>query len=149
MPGGRIADLSQQDTHLWEQDMQQDRRHSERRRPDALSIGTSTTAAQALEALAAAGVPAPRRRGAAQHLTLLGGDPIAWLIAGLELGRLESELPEGSEEPPVPAIREIERLMNGFAGELEKLDEVVEVIAAYLRRLRDISGDPSQGPLIH
>jgi hypothetical protein len=33
-------------------------------------------------------------------------------------------------------LQEIERLMSCFAGELSKLDEVLEVLAAYLRRMR-------------
>jgi hypothetical protein len=33
-------------------------------------------------------------------------------------------------------LQEIERLMSSFAGELTKLDEVLEVLAAYLRRMR-------------
>jgi hypothetical protein len=33
-------------------------------------------------------------------------------------------------------LQEIERLMGCFAGELSKLDEVLEVLAAYLRRMR-------------
>ena len=33
-------------------------------------------------------------------------------------------------------LQEIERLMGSFAGELTKLDEVLEVLAAYLRRMR-------------
>jgi hypothetical protein len=33
-------------------------------------------------------------------------------------------------------LQEIQRLMSSFAGELSKLDEVLEVLAAYLRRMR-------------
>ena len=33
------------------------------------------------------------------------------------------------------------RLMGSFAGELTKLDEVLEVLAAYLRRMLDRYGD--------
>ena len=35
-------------------------------------------------------------------------------------------------------LQEIERLMASFAGELSKLDEVLEVLAAYLRRMRTV-----------
>jgi len=35
-------------------------------------------------------------------------------------------------------LQEIERLMASFAGELSKLDEVLEVLAAYLRRMRSV-----------
>lgn len=33
-------------------------------------------------------------------------------------------------------LREVERLMGSFSGELSKLDEVLEVLAAYVRRMR-------------
>jgi hypothetical protein len=33
-------------------------------------------------------------------------------------------------------LRELERLMGAFSGELSKLDEVLEVLAAYVRRMR-------------
>lgn len=36
----------------------------------------------------------------------------------------------------VTHVREIERMMQGFAGELEKLDESLEVLSAYVRRMR-------------
>jgi hypothetical protein len=44
--------------------------------------------------------------------------------AGAELVRSASE------------IREVERMMSAFAGELSKLDETLEVLAAYVRRMR-------------
>ena len=34
------------------------------------------------------------------------------------------------------ALREVERLLGAFSGELEKLDEVLEVLAAYAQRMR-------------
>ena len=40
-------------------------------------------------------------------------------------------------------LQEIERLMSSFAGELAKLDEVLEVLAAYLRRMRTASPPPA------
>ena len=36
-------------------------------------------------------------------------------------------------------LKEVERLMGAFAGELTKLDEVLEVLTAYLRRLHSSS----------
>jgi hypothetical protein len=36
-------------------------------------------------------------------------------------------------------LREMERLMGAFSGELGKLDEVLEVLAAYARRMRTTS----------
>ena len=36
-------------------------------------------------------------------------------------------------------LDEIQRLMRGFAGELKKLDEALQLLTAYLTRLRDKS----------
>jgi hypothetical protein len=44
-------------------------------------------------------------------------------------------------------LREVERLMGAFSGELGKLDEVLEVLAAYARRMRDTSRSSSAGTL--
>jgi hypothetical protein len=38
-------------------------------------------------------------------------------------------------------LQETERLMGAFATELEKLDEVLEVLSAYLRRMRSLPGN--------
>ena len=43
--------------------------------------------------------------------------------------------PTGEEN--VEQIREIERMMQAFAGELAKLDESLEVLSAYVRRMRE------------
>ena len=45
-------------------------------------------------------------------------------------------------------LQEIERLMGSFAGELSKLDEVLEVLAAYLRRMRT-TADASGSRILH
>ena len=38
-------------------------------------------------------------------------------------------------------LRQLERLMGWFATELRKLDEVLEVLAAYARRMRSSASD--------
>ena len=45
-------------------------------------------------------------------------------------------------------LRQLERLMGGFATELRKLDEVLEVLAAYVRRMRS-STDESGNEILH
>jgi len=45
-------------------------------------------------------------------------------------------------------VREVERLLGAFTGELEKLDEVLEVLAAYAQRMRDQPARPS-GQTLH
>lgn len=46
-------------------------------------------------------------------------------------------------------IKEVERLMGAFTGELSKLDEVLEVLAAYVRRMRSSNGESSAGQTLH
>jgi hypothetical protein len=43
----------------------------------------------------------------------------------------------------VRGLKEMERIMGAFSGELSKLDEVLEVLAAYVRRMRT-SGPPDE-----
>lgn len=45
-------------------------------------------------------------------------------------------------------LREVERMMGAFSGELSKLDEVLEVLAAYVRRMRS-SGSGDQDRTLH
>ena len=44
-------------------------------------------------------------------------------------------------------VREVERLLGAFSGELEKLDEVLEVLSAYAQRMRAKPARPSRGML--
>jgi len=44
-------------------------------------------------------------------------------------------------------LKEVERMMGAFSGELSKLDEVLEVLAAYVRRMRS-SGPSAEAPRI-
>ncbi len=43
---------------------------------------------------------------------------------------------EGDSADSGDRVREIERMMQAFAGELAKLDETLEVLATYVRRMR-------------
>lgn len=45
-------------------------------------------------------------------------------------------------------VREVERLLGAFSGELEKLDEVLEVLAAYAQRMRSKPSKPA-GRTLH
>ena len=60
-------------------------------------------------------------------------------LDGVALGlRVQSRLTDDLSKNATD-LQEIERLMTSFAGELNKLDEVLEVLAAYLRRMRTVS----------
>ena len=54
-------------------------------------------------------------------------------------------------EKSVTDIKEVDRLMGAFTGELSKLDEVLEVLAAYVRRMRTSKNDTetSAGQTLH
>ena len=57
---------------------------------------------------------------------------LAGAVAAVEMHqRAEEAAARNAKE-----LKEVERLMGAFAGELTKLDEVVEVLAAYVRRMR-------------
>ncbi len=43
---------------------------------------------------------------------------------------------ETDTEASASQVREVERMMQAFAGELSKLDESLEVLSAYVRRMR-------------
>lgn len=69
-------------------------------------------------------------------------------LAGLAATWRAGSPPDGPGEAPLPVpsrpeagdttrhLRELQNLMSGFVGELAKLDEALEVLAAYLRRMR-------------
>lgn len=75
----------------------------------------------------------------APELELLDENDRARILDGVALGlRVQSAIVEDLNRSAVD-LQEIERLMGSFAGELTKLDEVLEVLAAYLRRMRTAS----------
>ncbi len=45
-------------------------------------------------------------------------------------------------------VREVERMMGAFSGELSKLDEVLGVLSAYVRRMKS-SGDGLSDRVLH
>jgi hypothetical protein len=77
-----------------------------------------------------------------------GSECYAAVLDGVALGfrvqtAIADELARSAGE-----LQEIERLMGSFAGELSKLDEVLEVLAAYLRRMRSAS-PPTTSRVVH
>ena len=73
-------------------------------------------------------------------------DDYARILDGVALGfRAQSNIVDDLSRSATD-LQEIERLMSSFAGELTKLDEVLEVLAAYLRRMRTAS--PGSGSRI-
>jgi hypothetical protein len=66
----------------------------------------------------------------------LGRGSAAPLIEGAVLAVQMQASAHADVERQVRDVREVERLLGAFSGELEKLDEVLEVLAAYAQRMR-------------
>ncbi len=87
-------------------------------------------------------------RGVTAELSLVLSQQLEEEAAGMQGDRYQSVLDgvalacgihEGAGEQLVRSsseIGEVERMMRAFAGELSKLDETLEVLAAYVRRMR-------------
>jgi hypothetical protein len=76
------------------------------------------------------------------HETLGRGSAGA-LIRGATLAVGAQACEKASVERSLGDVREVERLLGAFSGELEKLDEVLEVLSAYAQRMRT---KPSKTP---
>lgn len=74
----------------------------------------------------------PSQRSPEAYHALLDG---VALVCGAREG-VDSGLIQSLRE-----LRETERLMGAFANELAKLDEVLEVLSAYLRKMRSLPGN--------
>ena len=84
---------------------------------------------------------------ASAHKTL-GRGSAAGLLLGATL-TVEAQAGErAGVERSMRDVREVERLLGAFSGELEKLDEVLEVLAAYAQRMRNKPHRPT-GQTLH
>jgi hypothetical protein len=84
--------------------------------------------------IAAQLAPAHRRLGRGSAAALIQGASLSAGVHALERASVERSLRD---------VREVERLLGAFSGELEKLDEVLEVLSAYAQRMR---GKPIKTP---
>lgn len=85
----------------------------------------------------------PKLRGLSSEASeaLLDGAAAAYAVECVSQESLQRQL---------DGLREIERLMGGFAGELAKLDEALEVLAAHVRRMRaQTAPAPEPEPTLH
>ena len=80
---------------------------------------------------------APRlaRRLEPLHRTHGRGSSSALVSAAVAAVQLQAEA-QANVERNMRDVKEVERLLGAFSGELEKLDEVLEVLAAYAQRMR-------------
>ena len=70
-------------------------------------------------------------------------------VEGIAAGWHASDETRARLDRTVSDIKEVERLMGAFTGELSKLDEVLEVLAAYVRRMRSSKSESSEGQTLH
>ena len=79
---------------------------------------------------------------APRYVDLGRGSAVA-LIEGAALAAEVQAVAHADVERNMKDVREVERLLGAFSGELEKLDEVLEVLSAYAQRMRS---NPTQTP---
>jgi len=83
-----------------------------------------------------------------QQVAAGGQDRYETLLDGAALAfRAQSEADDAEAEQSSRDLQEIERMMNAFAGELCKLDETLDVLSAYVRRMRTSSSPRSDRTL--
>jgi len=78
----------------------------------------------------------------------LGRGSAEALLLGVTLTVEAQALERAGVERNLRDVREVERLLGAFTGELEKLDEVLEVLAAYAQRMRAKPSRPT-GHTLH
>lgn len=89
------------------------------------------------------GVPRERAESIAlqlcegRHLDEMSPEQYESLLDGASTACEVEEEDESSPTQDIGEVREIERMMQAFAGELAKLDESLEVLSAYVRRMRE------------
>ena len=74
--------------------------------------------------------------GLAESQRELGRGSSPALIRGAALAMAIQAENQAQVERNLRDVREVERLLGAFNGELEKLDEVLEVLSAYAQRMR-------------
>ena len=77
----------------------------------------------------------------------LGEGSARGLILGARIATEAQAEVQASLERQIRDVREVERLLGAFSGELEKLDEVLEVLSAYAQRMRAKPAKPARGML--
>lgn len=71
------------------------------------------------------------------------------LIRGAVIAMAAQAETQAQVERSLRDVREVERLLGAFSGELEKLDEVLEVLSAYAQRMRPRTPGHPNRRLLH
>jgi hypothetical protein len=82
-----------------------------------------------------------------EQFSELGEGSAAGLIRGAVLASEVQAEVQAYVDRNMRDVREVERLLGAFSGELEKLDEVLEVLSAYAQRMRTQPVKPARGML--
>ena len=83
-----------------------------------------------------------------ERLLERGLDAYAEIMAGVEMAATDRCAAQAELVQAQTDLQKIERLMGGFATELSKLDEILEVLATYVRRMRMDAGEIDD-PTVH
>jgi hypothetical protein len=81
-----------------------------------------------------------------RHADLGRGSAVALIEGAAVAVRVQAAAHAGVERN-MKDVREVERLLGAFSGELEKLDEVLEVLSAYAQKMRSKPGNSSRRTL--
>ncbi len=130
------------------------RKHAEPAEGDRSPTAPDLGAVDALEKrLRERGVGEADARHLAEHLAVQldaqGRGGREAFVDGIAAGWHASSETRARLDKSVSDIKEVERLMGAFTGELSKLDEVLEVLAAYVRRMRTSKRETSEGQTLH
>jgi len=83
------------------------------------------------------------------HLRVADGDRYEALLAGVRVATVVREVSGAEAGETQSSLREVEKLMGGFAAELRKFDEVLEVLSTYVRRMRSCTRDDEVDSVLH
>jgi len=78
-----------------------------------------------------------------------GAEEYDALLAGVRVSEALREDREIAYSDRQRKLREVENLMSGFAAELRKFDEVLEVLSTYVRRMRSCTGEEEGDSVLH
>ena len=83
------------------------------------------------------------------QLRRTGGGEYDALLAGVRVSESLREERAVAYSDRQEKLREVEKLMSGFASELRKFDEVLEVLSTYVRRMRSCTGEEDGDSVLH
>ena len=84
----------------------------------------------------------------AEQLAGQDGKALAPMLDGVALAFDFQQTTQEQLTRSLRGLREVERMMGAFSGELSKLDEVLGVLAAYVRRMKS-SGTHAPNRVLH